>query len=209
MVSDKCRIGEGSRPSPSPLPPKAGANATGGEAGSAGEGRSASSPALPYNPPPAGEGFRCETEPGRAAGPPPRLPRLRRGGICRRGGRTGRGRAGPPLLPSSVPPPLPQGGFFHRNSPTGEGYRPSPSPLPPPAGQNPAGGDRIGRRGPILLSLSHSLPLSLSQYERQGRWLTCGGGDRRQAATGGSKVARWLAPSGFLSRSAEDEDRSR
>ena len=138
MVSDKCRVGEGNRPSPSPLPPTAGAKSAGGEAGPAGEA-DPPPPLLTAQPPPAREGSRSELNRGGRQALPLAFPAS--GGAVPAGGEAGPAEEEPVRLSSCVRTTPPPTGGVRLQENTGEGGR--PSPLAPPA----SGGGEIRRRG--------------------------------------------------------------
>ena len=160
MVSDKCRVGEGSRPSPSPLPPTAGRDLPEGRPGRPGRPIRLL-PCSLHNPPPAREGSRLElNRGGRRPSPSPSPPPA---GRCLPEGRLDRPRKARSASPlASVPPPPPTGGFGCRKT-THRGGRPAlppHSPLPPPAGARSAGGEAgsAGEAGPSPLLLSSAPP---------------------------------------------------
>ena len=136
--------------------------------GRIGRGSRSTSSLPPVRTTPSHRGGFGLQQPDRGGRPalPPRPSRLRRGRDPSEGRPDRPGR--PVRAPSSSPPhhPLPQGVvWLHRRA--GEGGLPSPSPLPPPTGRDPAGGDRIGRRRadpPLPHPHSLSLPLPLSRY---------------------------------------------
>ena len=189
-------FGPGRAAGPPPRPFRLRQDETHRRGGRIGRGsRSAPLLLVSVQPPPAGEGFHCSYRAGEGSRPSP-SPLPPPAGQDLPEGRLDRpGRPVRLSFPCPYHPPSHRGGFGH-SSRAEEGGRPSPSPLPPPAGQIPARGDRIGQRGPIPplpqpLSLSHSL--SLSQHRRKGgRMGLTRGGTGSKAASGGGGGDLWL-----------------